>query len=196
MAMLSRHTLDLLYVGSLQQFAGIGAIRSASKTLHGPNPGIDYRKPIPKVHRGPYKKILIKPVKPFKSDFHNRRGPQLMEKPKYPGDWQGFPKGSIADNRPIKVTLEAGKKYAWCTCGLSHTQPMCDGSHKKLDGSSFTKSHMKFRPIRFEVEETKDYWLCQCKQSDNRPYCDGTHRNEDIADKKKFATTEDVIENL
>ncbi|XP_013379580.1 CDGSH iron-sulfur domain-containing protein 3, mitochondrial isoform X2 [Lingula anatina] len=150
MAMLSRHTLDLLYVGSLQQFAGIGAIRSASKTLHGPNPG----------------------------------------------DWQGFPKGSIADNRPIKVTLEAGKKYAWCTCGLSHTQPMCDGSHKKLDGSSFTKSHMKFRPIRFEVEETKDYWLCQCKQSDNRPYCDGTHRNEDIADKKKFATTEDVIENL
>ena len=43
-----------------------------------------------------------------------------------------------AEDSPIAVTLEAGKRYAWCTCGLSEKQPckatkngpFCDGSHK------------------------------------------------------------------
>jgi len=34
-----------------------------------------------------------------------------------------------AGDQPQKVTLEAGKKYAWCSCGLSENQPFCDGSH-------------------------------------------------------------------
>lgn len=25
-----------------------------------------------------------------------------------------------------------GKKYGWCLCGKSKTQPMCDGTHKNI----------------------------------------------------------------
>ena len=43
-------------------------------------------------------------------------------------------KPTIAGKTPIPVQLEAGKTYAWCSCGNSSNQPFCDGSHK---GSSF-----------------------------------------------------------
>ena len=36
----------------------------------------------------------------------------------------------IAAKSPAKVTLEEGKDYWYCTCGLSANQPFCDGSHK------------------------------------------------------------------
>ena len=38
----------------------------------------------------------------------------------------------VAARQPAAVTLEAGKKYAWCRCGESKKQPFCDGSHKTL----------------------------------------------------------------
>jgi len=76
-----------------------------------------------------------------------------MEKPK------------IAGKAPIGVELEEGKKYAWCSCGLSANQPFCDGSHK---GTSFV-------PTIIEAEETKTAYLCTCKQSANGVYCDGSH---------------------
>jgi CDGSH-type Zn-finger protein len=72
----------------------------------------------------------------------------------------------IADNKPVKVPLEAGKKYYFCMCGLSSKQPFCDGSHQ---GSEFT-------PMAFECDTDKDYYLCQCKHSGNKPYCDGNHK--------------------
>ena len=31
---------------------------------------------------------------------------------------------------PYKVELEADKKYKFCTCGLSKTDPFCDNSHR------------------------------------------------------------------
>ena len=72
-----------------------------------------------------------------------------------------------AQNSPYAVELKAGEKYWWCTCGLSKTQPFCDGAHK----GSGLKSKM------FEVTETKTYYLCGCKRSnpDQQPFCDGTH---------------------
>ena len=73
---------------------------------------------------------------------------------------------TIADNKPTKVSLEAGKKYFFCMCGLSSKQPFCDGSHQGSD----------FAPMAFECDQSKDYFLCQCKQSANKPYCDGTHK--------------------
>ncbi|HEX4893785.1 MAG TPA: CDGSH iron-sulfur domain-containing protein [Hyphomicrobiaceae bacterium] len=70
-----------------------------------------------------------------------------------------------AQKGPYQVTLEAGKAYFWCTCGLSQKQPYCDGAHK---GGSF-------RPQRFEAKESGTFNLCGCKQSDDKPFCDGSH---------------------
>lgn len=75
----------------------------------------------------------------------------------------------IADTCPKKVELEAGKKYAYCTCGNSANQPFCDGQHKGTE----------FVPIVFEADETKEAYFCQCKRTGNGPYCDGTHNSLD-----------------
>ena len=72
----------------------------------------------------------------------------------------------VADTCPSKMELEAGKKYAFCTCGLSESQPFCDGQH----------SGTKFLPLVFTAEENKTAFLCQCKQTANAPYCDGAHK--------------------
>ncbi|MEH6635383.1 MAG: CDGSH iron-sulfur domain-containing protein, partial [Halioglobus sp.] len=34
-----------------------------------------------------------------------------------------------AADTPFGVDVEAGKAYFWCACGLSASQPFCDGSH-------------------------------------------------------------------
>ncbi len=78
-----------------------------------------------------------------------------MEKPK------------IAGTSPIKIELEEGKRYAWCTCGLSEKQPFCDGAHR---GSEFS-------PLKFIAEESKTVHLCTCKQTGNPGFCDGSHNN-------------------
>ena len=71
----------------------------------------------------------------------------------------------IADKKPIKVELESGKNYFWCSCGKSQKQPFCDGSHIGTDIS----------PMKFSVEEAGSKALCQCKASANAPFCDGAH---------------------
>lgn len=71
----------------------------------------------------------------------------------------------IAATVPVKIEVEAGKDYYWCSCGRSASQPFCDGSHK---GSSF-------KPLKFTAEKSGDVALCQCKSTANAPYCDGSH---------------------
>jgi len=73
----------------------------------------------------------------------------------------------VAGTAPIKVALEEGKTYAWCSCGLSAKQPFCDGSHR---GTSFT-------PSKFVAEASKDVFLCTCKQTANPGFCDGMHKS-------------------
>ena len=75
------------------------------------------------------------------------------------------PSDSAKAFSPIEVTLEAERQYYWCACGLSISQPFCDGSHK---GTNFT-------PKAFSVTENKTAWLCTCKKTSNAPFCDGTH---------------------
>ncbi len=71
----------------------------------------------------------------------------------------------VAQAEPYETELVAGEKYFWCACGLSTTQPFCDGSHKVTD----------IRPIVFTAEESETAWLCGCKQTGSKPHCDGTH---------------------
>ena len=73
----------------------------------------------------------------------------------------------IAETHSIKINVEAGKKYYWCTCGLSNHQPFCDSSHI---GSNFL-------PIVYEATESKLVGFCGCKHSNNPPFCDGSHKS-------------------
>ena len=73
----------------------------------------------------------------------------------------------VAAKAPMKITVEAGKDYWWCSCGKSSKQPFCDGSHK---GSSFT-------PMKWTAEKDGDAWFCACKNSSKSPLCDGTHKS-------------------
>lgn len=72
----------------------------------------------------------------------------------------------IADTRPIPIELTAGKTVYWCSCGLSKSQPFCDGSHSGTD----------FKPLAFTAEKDDKYFFCQCKRSKNLPLCDGSHK--------------------
>jgi CDGSH-type Zn-finger protein len=65
---------------------------------------------------------------------------------------------------PYVTDLEPGK-YAWCACGLSAKQPLCDGSHK---GTGLS-------PTVFEVDTSRKVALCGCKQTAGKPFCDGSH---------------------
>lgn len=74
----------------------------------------------------------------------------------------------ICQKAPYKVTLEAGKKYSFCTCGLSETQPFCDGKHKETG----------FKSLKIFPEETKEYYLCGCKHAKGgQAFCDGSHNS-------------------
>ncbi|KAG7176012.1 CDGSH iron-sulfur domain-containing protein 3, mitochondrial-like [Homarus americanus] len=83
-------------------------------------------------------------------------------------------KGKIYDKKPFKITLKQGKKYLWCACGSSKSQPMCDGTHLN------TQLKINQKPLVFVSPETKEVWLCNCKQTRNPPFCDGTHRTQDV----------------
>lgn len=71
----------------------------------------------------------------------------------------------VAGRAPCGLQLEAGKTYAWCTCGRSATQPWCDGAHR---GTGLA-------PRVFKAESSAEAWLCLCKQTGTAPFCDGTH---------------------
>lgn len=83
---------------------------------------------------------------------------------------QQLPK--ISQKAPYKVSVEAGKKYFWCSCGLSQTQPFCDGSHKahkNADGTSIMKS------VPYEATQNEVIKFCGCKHSKMGVICDGSH---------------------
>eukprot|EP00092_Neocalanus_flemingeri_P009665 GFUD01010406.1.p1 GENE.GFUD01010406.1~~GFUD01010406.1.p1 ORF type:complete len:166 (-),score=46.70 GFUD01010406.1:57-554(-) len=86
-------------------------------------------------------------------------------------------KGHIYDNKPHRVTVQAGVSYNWCGCGLARTeQPFCDKACQNL----YLSKVMKGGPVRYIAPETKQIWLCNCKQTNNRPFCDGSHREEEV----------------
>ena len=72
----------------------------------------------------------------------------------------------------LKDTAKVGSdRVSWCSCGLSHKQPRCDGRHKGTG----------YKPVRYRHEwteddpETVEKWLCGCKMTQSPPWCDGSH---------------------
>jgi CDGSH-type Zn-finger protein len=65
------------------------------------------------------------------------------------------------------MKLIPGKEYTYCACGLSNSQPFCDGSHEGT----------KFKPITFIAKNQTNSSICLCKHNDPEagPYCDGNH---------------------
>ena len=75
----------------------------------------------------------------------------------------------MARKSPYSVQVEGGKRYFWCACGRSASQPFCDGSHRGTD----------FSPVPYMAEKTEWVWFCGCKQTGSPPLCDGTHKTLD-----------------
>ncbi|MEL7491659.1 MAG: CDGSH iron-sulfur domain-containing protein [Pseudomonadota bacterium] len=70
-----------------------------------------------------------------------------------------------AGDGPLAVEVEEGKRYFWCACGRSSTQPFCDGSHAGTD----------IAPLAWTADASKKVFFCACKRTDARPLCDGSH---------------------
>jgi CDGSH-type Zn-finger protein len=71
----------------------------------------------------------------------------------------------VAQKSPFTIDVEAGKSYAWCACGRSKTQPLCDGSHKGTG----------FQPFMFKADMSGTLYFCGCKKTKTAPLCDGSH---------------------
>lgn len=78
---------------------------------------------------------------------------------------------AIANKIPCFTELQAGKKYYWCSCGLSKKQPFCDGNHRAYN----EKHNTELQPKEFTVDKTKKYLMCRCKHTDSAPFCDLSH---------------------
>ena len=74
---------------------------------------------------------------------------------------------TIAHRKGFYYEVKAGKRYLWCSCGRSQSQPFCDGSHVGSD----------FLPVVFKAERDEDVIFCGCKHTATAPFCDGAHSN-------------------
>ncbi len=66
----------------------------------------------------------------------------------------------IANRKGYYYEVKAGKRYLWCACGRSKSQPFCDGSHA---GTGFL-------PVAFKAERDEDVIFCGCKQTGTRAF--------------------------
>lgn len=92
----------------------------------------------------------------------------------------GFTRSNTATQQPIELALSKGKKYLWCACGKSNTQPFCDNSHH---GS-------KQKPLLFEAKRDGKVKLCNCKISKQGPFCDNSH--EELLKEVPFSPKGDI----
>ncbi|KFD54027.1 hypothetical protein M513_05046 [Trichuris suis] len=126
------------------------------KTGWGPNTGYKIGKTFVGVQQHPLKYYAIwdrKPDEPYGLQGTNHLLPTM---------------GKIASRLPIKFEMHRDKKYSWCSCGYSHNQPFCDGSHNR--------ENTELRPVRYISDKDCTVWFCNCKQTKNRPFCDGSHK--------------------
>lgn len=78
----------------------------------------------------------------------------------------GLPRTAACE--PLMITVEPGKVYSWCSCGLTANEPFCDSAHKNVIG-------MPFRSVKVKFEKAEEVYFCRCKKTSTPPFCDGTH---------------------
>jgi len=71
--------------------------------------------------------------------------------------------GKLTQKKPYVLAMEPGT-YSWCACGLSASQPFCDGSH---EGSEFS-------PVGVEIDRPRKVAWCGCRRAPG-PFCNGAH---------------------
>ena len=71
----------------------------------------------------------------------------------------------IAHTVPFPLPVKKGDQVYWCACGLSQTQPYCDGSHK---GTGLA-------PVPYTATRDRIVFFCGCKHSSKGMICDGSH---------------------
>ena len=81
---------------------------------------------------------------------------------------EGLPR--IAHCEPAGITVEPGKVYSWCSCGLSEKEPFCDSSHKNVAGTPFRSVKVVFEKEWYSTVEAR-------KQPGN----EGNHNVDDQA---------------
>ncbi len=79
---------------------------------------------------------------------------------------EGLPRIAVCE--PAVITVEAGKVYSWCSCGLSEKQPFCDNIHKQVEG-------MPYRSVKVLFDKAEEVFFCQCKHTRTPPFCDDSH---------------------
>ncbi|MEN2498869.1 MAG: CDGSH-type zinc finger [Marteilia pararefringens] len=109
---------------------------------------------------------------------------QQLELPVFPQTYfsnpNKSPRGTPHSLKPLKIYLEKEKKYYWCACGQSKSQPLCDFTHQRMKEKNEFKTKPLYRPLSFTVEQSGDYWLCDCKETKNAPFCDGSHNSTEM----------------
>lgn len=73
----------------------------------------------------------------------------------------------MKENKPYQFEAKAGVIYSWCSCGLSATHPLCDGTHRDSTEGK--------RSVKFQSDSDTTVMLCGCKETKNPPYCDNSH---------------------
>jgi CDGSH-type Zn-finger protein len=129
----------------------------------------DKLQPEPKILRPPKRDSNYTPHMDEITDFPETEMVTLPESIPYPeGSYRPPSIPVVAGYYPVSVYLYRGKKYDWCSCGHSWTNPFCNGQCKFV----LTRN----RPISFNVSESGYYKLCNCKLSANAPFCNGTEK--------------------
>jgi len=87
----------------------------------------------------------------------------------------------------IRVAVNKGKTYYWCSCGLSKSQPFCDNSHQEDEQ----------KPLIYIALADKFISLCACKETQLPPICDGSHKkleNNDIGIKSNTLKLKEIVD--
>lgn len=69
---------------------------------------------------------------------------------------------------PYILTVKESEEVYICQCGKTAKAPLCDGSHKQVDG---------IKPLVHTANGDGELYVCGCGKSANMPWCDGSHNN-------------------